>query len=761
MSKIFKNCVYLLALIIFVSSAFADEQKLSKTWPLNHFMSENQQVTLKNVSGSYNFSFPISERINPLSAELNLAITNSNLLHERRAQLAIYINNYIVGQIKLNPVNNVVQAKFVIDKEYLRPGYNQLTLKVAQHYTETQCEDWSAPELWTAINSEKSTLTLNYENRPINANLSELNSLINDKLDSYSLSILRPEGEVTDDYLYWGALIAQGVQLRLKYVPMKLDEQKLEPYQATTAAGPAKPQDPAKTTSSRFNINPDQLKHDAILIGTRTQLEQRIPAEISQSISGAYLGIFEQDHNKKNFILVISGNNNDEVKKAVQAFALLTSTFPDAQQTVIDKTIFPENTVVFPHKSIIPDHTYQFSQLGFANKILDSYNPETQLDIRIPADLYGTEEKMVQVNLNLAYGAGMRKDSVINISLNGLFNHAIQLKESEGAHYRNYQILIPLRSFSAGQNVLKFSSVLTPSEYGQCAFVQRDNLIVSIYEDSTITFPEVGRGVSLPDLQLLERTSFPLIKNGSGNETVFKVLDDSSDSVATTWHLIAKLASYFETPAFDLNITQGKVPENKNVVLVGKLSKNNEYLLEGSPVQLGELNRFPYQFKEQHLKKEEPFWEWLDRVVTDKNPPPLSTDIKEESVPIVQTAGLGEKFLMMSYPSTTSKGNVVVALLSQKDNALYSGVNTLFSSSLWSQLKGSIFSWDSQEKFYWQQEGESFLTGQGNTRLSMIMYFSKHPWQWLILIITILVLIAWLIHMLLFKHKKHNHKNLD
>ncbi|MDD2658187.1 MAG: cellulose biosynthesis cyclic di-GMP-binding regulatory protein BcsB [Methylococcales bacterium] len=754
MSKSLRNCLLLLGLFLFVDSALAlaVEQKLSKSWPLNHFMSENKPLMLKSVDGSYNLSFPVSERVKPLSAELNLVITNSNLLHQNRSQLVVYINNYIVGQIKLDPVNKETQAKFVIDKEYLIPGYNQISLKVAQHYTETQCEDWSSPELWTNINTEKSTLALNYEELPVNAKLSALNSLINNRLDNYSLSILRANETISDDFLYWGAMVAQSVKLRLKHVPMKLDEQLVKPYY--TADDPGK-------SSGRFNLNPEQLKHDAVLLGTKEQLGQLIPAEINKAITGAYLGIFQQDQDKNHFILVISGNTNAEVKKAVQSFALFTAIFPDTQQTIVDQILFPDNAEIYSHQSILPDHTYHFAQLGFDNKSLNAVNSETRLDIRIPADLYGTEDQLVKIHLDLAYGAGMRKDSVINISLNGLFNHAIQLKEEGGAHYRNYQITIPLRSFKAGLNTLSFSSVLTPSESGECIYVQRDNLLVSIYEDSTISFPDVGRGAVLPDLQLLERTSFPLIKNGSAGETVFRVLDNSSDSITAAWYLIAKLAAYFETPAFDLNITQGKYSDDKNVVLIGKLSPDNQSVLEGSPVKLGALSKFPYQFKEQQQQPEETFWEWLDRVVSDQNASPLPTAITPENVPIVQTAGLGDEFLMMSYPSPGKQGYVTLALLSEKDNSLSSGVNTLFSPQLWSQLKGNIFLWDNQKKFYSQQEGDTFLTGHGNTRLTMIMYFSKHPWHWLALILPLLLLIAWLIHKSLTKYKKQTHPRVD
>ncbi len=746
MPKLIRNCFYVLGLLLSIDSAASVEaQPLSKTWPISHFMLENKQIILKSVDGTYSFSFPISERKRPLSAELNIALTNSNLLHERRAQFVVYVNDFVIGQIKLNPVNNVVQTKFNIAKEYLRQGYNHITLKVSQHYTETQCEDWSAPELWTNINAEKSTLTLHYENLPLDERLSALNELINDKLDQYAFSILRPTEAIADEYLYWGALAAQGAQLRLKYSPMHLDEQLATP----------------SPSGGRFNLNPALLKNDAVLLGTKAQLQPLLATEISEAITGAYLGIFQQDHDKEHFILVISGNNNEEVKRAVQSFTLLNAKFPDTQQTVINKALFRDDLALTPPKAILPDNTYQFNQLGFDYQPLTATNSEASLNIRMPPDLYGTEETLVKVNLNMAYGAGMRKDSVINVSLNGLFNQAIQLKDPEGAHFRNYQITIPLRSFTAGLNNLKFSTVLTPSEYGQCAYVQRDNLLVSIYEDSTITFPDVGRGASLPDLQLLSRTSFPLIINGFANGTVFKVLDSSSDSIAAAWHLIAKLASNFEAPVFDLNITQGDIAANKHTVFIGQLPPQNAAILEGSPIKLGALSQYPYHYKEQQAKQAESFLEWIDRTVMDKDDLPIATAVKPESIQVEQTGGLGERFLLVSYPAPNAKGNVVVALLSEKSDALYAGTSALLTSPLWSQLEGNIFTWDSQERFYAQQEGETFLTAEGLSRHSAIQFFSKHPWQWLFLISVFLLLAAWLIHILLSARKIKQHQQVD
>ncbi|MEQ1531546.1 MAG: cellulose biosynthesis cyclic di-GMP-binding regulatory protein BcsB, partial [Methylococcales bacterium] len=455
-----------------------------------------------------------------------------------------------------------------------------------------------------------------------------------------------------------------------------------------------------------------------------------------------------------------SGTTNEEVKNAVQSFALLNAQFPDTQQTVIHKALLTNPLALNPPKSIVPNSAYPFTHFNFKYQPLNAANSEVSLNIRMPPDLYGTEENVVEINLNMAYGAGMRKDSVINVNLNGLFDQAIQLKETGGAHFRNYQITIPLRKFSAGHNKITFSTVLTPSEYGQCAYVQRDNLLVSIYEDSTIAFHNVGRGTSLPDLQLLGKTSFPFIINGFADGTVFKVLDNSSDSIAAAWHLIAKLATNFETPVYDINITQGQGDTHKNVVLIGHLSPENESVLAGSPVKLGALSEYPYRFKEQQKKPEEPLLDWMDRVM-DKRPLPMATTVKPNSIQVVQTGGLGERFLMVSYPSPDTKGKLMLALVNEKSHPLYTGMNTLLTSPLWSQLEGNIFSWNKQEQFHSQQEGDTFLTERGVSRHNMEQFFSKHPWKWVILIVSTLLFIAWLIHLFLIKRKKLHNPQVD
>lgn len=712
-------------------------------------MSAHEQIVIRNASGSHDLSFPVSDRVDPLSAVLTLHLSNSNVLHQDRSQLVVTINDFYLGQIKLDPLNPTRRVEFRIDPEYLRRGYNKLSFRAAQHYTDSECEDWSAPELWTQLDTVKSTLQLNYRRSPVIEKLSEIDRLINDRLGDYSATILRGTETVTGDYLYWGAVIAQGLKLRLKYVPMTIEERFVRPYHRNPEEIDA---------SESFKIDSTRLTGDAIILGDKESIGALLPEPIKEAINGPYLGLFRQDENPYRFFLVISGRTNDEVKMAAQTFALLDAPFPNERQTIVSRLDFPVKQPLYPFNSVAPGKAYALSDLNFADTTLNAGSSETRINFKMPADIYSTEDAMVRLSLNLAHGAAMRKDSVINVALNDKFVHVIPLKEETGAHYHDYSLSIPLRNFKPGVNKLTFNAVLTPSEYGECAFVQRGNLWVSLYQDSTIAFPDAARLADMPDLKLFERTGFPFIDNGSAKNTTFRLIDGSSDSIASAWHLIGHLAAFDETPIFDLNIT-GQAGDSKgNIVLIGKTkSDDTSVLLNDAPVQLGKSSRFPYRFKEDQQTPEESLLDWLERIVFNPGAGSPAVTAAPANVVVEQSAGLGDGYLLMSYLPDRQDG-VALALVSEHGTDLYPGVVRLTSPELWSQLQGNLFIWDKHDRHHWTKEGRTAIIGDGTIKMTWIKHFSNHPWQWLILIGVLLILIAWIIHKLLNRYKQATHR---
>ena len=119
-----------------------------------------------------------------------------------------------------------------------------------------------------------------------------------------------------------------------------------------------------------------------------------------------------------------------------------------------------------------------------------------ELTFNVPADLFSGRDHDVELRLHIAHGAGMRGDSVLNLMLNGTFENVIHLDRAEGAVYRDYRVQIPLRSLRPGRNVLSFEPQLMPLVTGDCQAVQDENLLVTIFDDSTIEMPPRAQQVS-------------------------------------------------------------------------------------------------------------------------------------------------------------------------------------------------------------------------------------------------------------------------
>ena len=63
----------------------------STTAPISQYMLSDEAMMLRHADGEYSISIPISDRVKPQSATLNLALTNSNVLKGNRSQIAIYV----------------------------------------------------------------------------------------------------------------------------------------------------------------------------------------------------------------------------------------------------------------------------------------------------------------------------------------------------------------------------------------------------------------------------------------------------------------------------------------------------------------------------------------------------------------------------------------------------------------------------------------------------------------------------------------------
>lgn len=712
------------------------------TYPLTKYLPWSQNLVLRNVSSASELSFPIPDRYTIDAAKLHLEFTNSNTLIFHRSQLQILLNESIIAQIKLDPDNPRTVADIVLPTNRLINGYNKLQFRVAQHYTEEFCEVPDSPELWTQINPEASTISMTLTPRLRKPSLAALDYYIDDKLSEYSVQILRTNTNFSENDLKWGALITQGIALRLKFVPLNLTD--------STAH--------ILTADASLSAEIAGQQSDKILIGTADKIRPFLDTNTGQSITGSYLSI-SPIGTKGHVLIVVSGTNEEEVTIAAKTFASLSFPFPDTASTAISKLELA-NLKPYERKSIIqPDAVYAFKQLGFKTaSISGKDNSSMYLKLRLPPDLYAREDAEVEMFLHLAYGAAMRRDSTINVNLNGVFQNAIHLKQPDGAHYYDYRIALPLREFQPGLNTIEFHPVLTPLETGYCIYRQFDNLVVTLFEDSEIHIPSASHYVRLPNFKLLAKTGFPYNRLSNGTEMAVQILDASSQSVRSAWQIVAKLAQMSDMPFYDANLSFEPVTDDRNLILVGSLSGKEE-ILQGAPADFSHLTSFPYPLFDLPKSNQKTLWERL----TGKPESlgfPVDNDHKKTRVD--QSGDLGNYSAAVAYQSPWHSNRLIVAFVHNQSAHFYDSIRYLLDPKEWNAIQGNILLWDAaSESLSWQQTNDEFYVGSASPGSQLAYFASQHQWLWISAAFLLILLLALLVHFLLNRFKREHHSNAE
>ncbi|MBF0302546.1 MAG: cellulose biosynthesis cyclic di-GMP-binding regulatory protein BcsB, partial [Desulfamplus sp.] len=198
------------------------------------------------------------------------------------------------------------------------------------------------------------------------------------------------------------------------------------------------------------------------------------------------------------------------------------------------------------------------------------------------------------LSLNMAYGASMREDSVLNVQLNDQFVAAIPCKDSDGGTYRNYKVGLLLSSMRAGYNKLTISPQLTPLITEQCTMIQTGNLRLTVFEDSTFTMPSVDKWIEMPNLRAFMSDAFPFGRLADMRETVVFLPDSKKSSFVAALNLIAIASQKTGFPPLDLEwysnlpskTDADKNMVDKDIIVVSESSAIPENLSSAAPLNL-------------------------------------------------------------------------------------------------------------------------------------------------------------------------------
>ena len=766
-NQISKNlCLFLLAAMIVPGLVWSVEREalptertsspLSRTYPLTKFMTTPGPLELRNSTAFYTLFLPLAERVRVKSALLHLEFTNSTALVEQRSQLRVSLNEQIIAQTPLRPRQPETTMDIRLPANLLKAGYNRLQFQVAQHYT-LECEDPTAPELWTQVDPTSSTISLETELTPLTPRLSALEDLFDRRQwETPQLRILTGATDLHDIHLHWGSLVAQGVALRQEYLPLHLTHgtAQIQEQGAETHQSYAFPL--LKQTSLAGN--------DTVLVGTKDELAPYLSHDMLTEITNSYLAVHRLDVDPTHLLLVISGRDEAEVTRAATAFAFLKFPFPDSASMQITEIQLPTFPDYATKQSVRESGEYPFSILGFQTATMKGVSAEPlRLEVVFPPDLFAPEDSVVELRLHLAYGAGLRADSVLNVLLNDHFETAIALDQAVGAAYRDYKLSIPLRSFQPGRNVLTFSTQMAPSHIGECVPLHEENLLLTLFADSSLSLPSASHFVRLPDLQLLAKAAFPYIVRPDGSMTAFHVTAHDSDTVASAWMVMGKLAQKIGMPLYHEEMSFQLSGSAKNLIVVGKVDTLDDRYMAAAPLSLGREHRVPHPTLPV-LSQQEPsffsrswFSSFATRLARAENPPV----VQPTNAQLFQVSSLGRTSVAMMMESPFHAQRSVFLITAADPAQLYGGVRRLLTPEFWENLRGDVAVWrDAPGTLTWQQAGADYYVGKVSMKTRMEYRFSNNPWMWVSTVLVLLGVFALLTRALLLRFSRRHHGDL-
>lgn len=680
---------------------------------LSSFLSGQRRILLQGEQAQVDVNLPLPSRWEPRALTLKLQYRNSVSLVGERSQLSVALNGLIIAQFALDPQRPDGEARIRLPLDLLQKGYNQLSFAVAQNTEARSCQDPQAPELWTQIDTEKSTLTLSYRRLPLVDSLAELSAFADrHRWGQARLRILIPlqQGQASDEQLLWGALVAQAAAIQLQFQPLEV---RFESIASLTGLAPRR-------------------AGDMVLVGTRDQLQPVLGEDWAATVTNAYLGIRNgRDSSAEDrgwSALVVSGRDQAEVTRAAIALGMIEQPLPDAPEALIDVLKLPDIPADIGPGALVDGAIASFADLGVPTTTLTSPLMPARLfpgdpvggvvvdlptslgvDFWVPAGFFPGRPRDGVLTLNFNYGARLRGDSVLNLSLNGVFVRAIPLVQPAGSVDRGYEVRFPLALLRPGRNRLELSPMMVPSDTSECELRQGENLLLTIGGESTLQLPPGRRLATLPDLDLLARAGYPWLRDPTGGGLAVRLTDKTAETISAAWTLLGRMAQVTGLPLYRATIGEQPKTDGRGLLIVGTVAALPSELLGAAPISWRAGRTWIDYPALQAVLPEQPTGSWaergLARIQRWLDPPsgaPGSLDVGAALAPVGDPPAppgtlLGAQGALLSFESPTEAGQTVLLLTARTPELLQVRTARLVQPDFWYNLKGALVLWEDTE----------------------------------------------------------------
>jgi hypothetical protein len=522
-----------------------------------------KKFELRCVSDEKEIAVPVPERWEVTRMVLHLRYTVSTNLIPESSQLVVRMAGQPVAQARLNPMAPEVKLGIEIPARLLEPGYNRLTFHVAQHFSKNQCESPCSPDLWTNISLRDSWVEMDYEWKDVPLQLSALSSFVFDPR-------LMPAGEVhivTEDDSARSAtiagIVASGIARRFDYRAVSF----------TVSRSPRAGMD---------NVLVGKRAFASRILGEGTKL----PASKGGLLRVAPMVAADGAADPKRALLVVTGDTDEAVKLAAITFTNISFRFPGTQELEAFGFTIPEVRQYSGRETIATDQVYELKTLNFPTQSFVGVNPGARgITFRLPPDFHIRPNQYAKLALNFSYGAGLKNDSSFSIQVNGKGVRAVALDSPSGNFIDGYKLDIPTYVFQPGTNTIEFAANLhAPGQV--CDLIQPDGLFLTLYGNSTITFPPMPHFVEMPRLELFMHSGFPLTRWPDGHEAKIWLTEKGDQVLAAALNVLGVATQRNGFPLFEVEFTHERPAAEAEILIVGRMGSLGAEVLKAAPLKV-------------------------------------------------------------------------------------------------------------------------------------------------------------------------------
>jgi len=693
-------------------------------------------IELRGAEARKVFSLPVPQRLKIEDVKLEMVYTNSISMIPR-SQIAVMLDNRVLAQLPVKAHQPDNAARISLPADGFRPGFREIGFRASQHYT-NECEDPSAPELYSQVDADHSNLRLKVSRRPITPSLARLADIFDRRLwmDRYALELMVPSGSLTQDeeMLQAAAQVSQSIAGTFNYLPVSVHVNEL-------------PSSSDKQADTRLRFPGVQLPNgawDGVLLGTRDQLAPFVSTDILAPIKEGYIGVFPSDQDPTRAILLISGVTPAQVRQAATLLNLPEVALPDRADVSISKLRTDQG-----YKRIRPLEDEKgwtsFANLGFKTTNLQGMYPTpASLEFWVSRDMLDSPKQSIDLELNFAYGSGFDKKSSLNLLLNGQFIKALPMQNAQGEQVFKYKIKIPTISLLPGRNELKFVATMIGQDVGgSCEPIFTENLLVSIFEDSRIELPALADYMSMPDLGLLARTGLPYNRAADGMGVGVLLANKDAATLGSALSLIGKLRQVNKAPLTALRFLAkaDRLDNLDGLLVIGREQALPEVIrsemtafMPNQHWQALKVGRLQGTDVGEGLKR------WVDQ--PQKTLVQLTTVEKHASAELSLSAGLGASAAIVQYVSP-SMGFPVTVLTAAQAEYLEGGTHRLVEHTTWGTMDGSAMLWtmDGEASARAYPIEQEFI-GEKPVMSPVSKMFSDSPWLAILIMLAIILLAA-------------------